>query len=460
MQRTERTRRHAMCMVLLVFATVAITYGQALKRKAYLGAQLRALSTIDQPVKTDFGLYLAEILPDGSLGQMGVPSGTVLQKINDADIETMQDLSPALAPLRAGDDLSIQVFEDDQLKTYRGTAMARPTEQHAYADVEYDAVRYKDNVLRSLLYLPKNSKKPPVVFFIQGYTCQSIEMPDNNPAKQLINSWVKAGYAVYLVEKPGMGDSDSEIPCMDIDFNQELEAFSQAYAALRKNNKIDPEHIFLFGHSMGGIIAPLIAERHAPAGIMVFGIVGENWYDYMTKIYTEQPRIFGTSQEQIDEDARYYLPFVKDLLVHKKSNDELIASPLYGDQLKEDGTAESLALGYYIMRHYRYWQTLADVDVPGAWAMVKSPVYVLHGEYDIQAIHPKYGEMIATQVKRHGGTATFELFPRTEHAFLQFDSREDLLATMNNGSYIASFATHFNKDIAVKSLEWMKRQVK
>lgn len=460
MRRTEQIWRQMMSVALLMLTTTALMYGQPLKRKAYLGAHLTELSAIDQPVKTDFGLYLNEIFPDGSLAQLGVPSGTVLQKINDAEIKTMQDLNPALAPLRAGDELSIQVFEHNQSKIYRGTAMARPKEQHAFANVDYGAVHYKDNVLRSLLYMPTNVVKPPVVFFIQGYTCQSIEMPDNNPAKQLINSWLKAGYAVYLVEKPGMGDSDCKIPCMDIDFNQELEAFSQAYSALRQNNKIDAEHIFLFGHSMGGVIAPLLAERHTPAGIMVFGVVGENWYDYMTKIYTEQPRMFGTSQEQIDEDAQYYLPFVKDLLIHKKSNEELIANSLYGDRLRQDGTAESLARGYYIMRHYRYWQTLADVDIPDAWAKVKSPVYVLHGEYDIQAIHPKYGEMIVTQVLQHGGTAKFELFPKTEHAFLRFDSREELLATMRNGSYVSSFTTHFNPDIAVRSLEWMKQQVK
>lgn len=429
--------------------------GQALKRSAFLGAQLMDLSAVEEQTGAEYGLYLPLILPEGSIGKMGVPAKSVLQKINGLEIKSFQDIQPALSGVKEGDDLTVHIFENGIQKIYKGQAKGKPKENNPNATVNYGVVRYDGNVLRSFLYMPYGTIQPPVVFFLQGYTCQSIEMRDNNPAKQLINQWIEKGYAVYLVEKPGMGDSESDIPCMDIDFNQELLAFTKAYEALQKNPKIDPQNIFLFGHSMGGIIAPLLAQETSPAGIMVFGIVGENWYDYMKRIYTEQPLIFGTSQAQIDQEAQYYLPFAKDLLVHKKSNTELLKSPIYGERLNQDGVADNLASGYYIQRHYKYWQSLADVDVPSIWAQVKSPVYVLHGEYDIQAIHPKYGKMIVTNVNQHGGNAQFELVPKTEHAFLQFASREEHLNTLNGGGYVAVFTTHFNSDIAMKCLAWM-----
>ncbi|UCD61525.1 MAG: alpha/beta fold hydrolase [Flavobacteriaceae bacterium] len=437
-----------------------ILQGQTLKRSVFLGAQLMELSAVEQHTGTDSGLYLSQILPNGSFGKMFVPLGTVLQQINGKPVRSMADLSGAMSGIKAGDDLKVIVYENGHSKTYHGLAVGRPLQEHPHARVAYGQINYRDNTLRSLLYLPHGVEKPPVVFFIQGYTCQSIEMRNNNPAKQLIDSWIKDGYAVFLAEKPGMGDSESKTPCMDIDFDQELFAFSKAYEDLRKNTKIDADKIFLFGHSMGGIIAPLLANEQPPAGVMVFGIVGKNWYDYMIDIYTEQPLLFGTSEEEIKEDSKYSLPFIEDMLVHKKTNTELIESPVYGARLKEDGTAAELANGYYIMRHYHYWQTLADVNIPNAWAKVKSPVLVLHGEYDIQAIHPKYGEMIVTNVNNHGGIATFELFPKTEHAFLQFNSREELLQVMNDGSYSETFTTHFNRDIANKSLKWMNQQSK
>lgn len=431
---------------------------QNLKRSVFLGARLMDLSIVEEEIDTDSGIYLSEILPTGSLGKMNVPKGTVLQQINDHPIFSLGDLSGALSRIKEGDAIKVVVFENGEKKTYRGPASGRPIEQHPNATVELGEVSYKDNILRSILYLPNEVEQPPVVFFIQGYTCQTIEMRNDNPAKQLIDHWIKDGFAVFLVEKPGMGDSESAIPCMDIDFDQELFAFTKAYETLQKNPKVDTENIFLFGHSMGGVIAPLLEKTHSPAGIMVYGIVGKNWYDYMQDIYTEQPLLFGAGQEEIEDNKTYYLPFMEDMLVHKKSNTEMIESPVYGARLKEDGVTESLANGYYIQRHYRFWQSLADVDVPAAWSTVKSPVLVLHGEYDIQAIHPKYGEMIVTNVNDHNGNASFQLFPKTEHAFLQFNSREELQTVMNNGSYASAFATNFNSEIAIKSMEWMRKQ--
>lgn len=443
---------------LLFVITASSQSTKELKRNVFLGARLMDLSVVEQDLDTDFGIYLSEIIPSGSLGQMEVPVGTVLQQINETTILSLRDLGGALSGIKQGDDIKVVVFENGKKKTYQGPASGRPIEHHPNAQVEYGVVSYEDNDLRSILYLPHEVELPPVVFFIQGYTCQTIEMRNDNPAKQLIDHWIKDGFAVFLVEKPGMGDSESAIPCMDIDFDQELFAFTKAYETLQKNPKVDTENIFLFGHSMGGVIAPLLEKTHSPAGIVVYGIVGKNWYDYMQDIYTEQPLLFDAGQEEIEDNKTYYLPFMEDMLVHKKSNTELIESPVYGARLKEDGVTESLANGYYIQRHYRFWQSLADVDVPAAWSTVKSPVLVLHGEYDIQAIHPKYGEMIVTNVNDHNGNASFQLFPKTEHAFLQFNSREELQTVMNNGSYASAFATNFNSEIAIKSMEWMRKQ--
>ncbi len=404
----------------------------------------------------EHGIYLPNVSNDGTFGKMGIQQGSILEKLNGETISSPRDVQTALTEMKAGDAIKAVVFQDGKSKTFKGEALGRPQENHPHASIEYGTVSYQDNILRSLLYLPTGSKKPPVVFFIQGYTCQSIEMRPDNPAKQLIDQWIKAGYAVYLVEKPGMGDSESKVPCMDIDFNQELKAFSKAYEDLRNNNKIDNSNIFLFGHSMGGVISPILAKDNPPKGVMVYGIVGTNWYEYMQDIYTEQPLLFGTTEEQIKANNTYELPFIEDLLKNRKPVKEMLSSSVYGEFLKREGIAASLKDGYYIHRHIKFWRTLTDVDIPGTWAQVKAPVCVLHGEYDIQAIHPKYSEMITTNVKNHGGNATFRLFPKSEHAFLKFDSRENLMETMGNGTYVSKFTTHFNTEIASYSIEWMK----
>lgn len=434
-------------------------YSQHLKRKAILGIHMTPLEDTTRNklnYQKDYGVYIPVVINGATFQRMGIGEGTILEKLNGKRIETPRDVIDVMQDVKKGDAIEATVFEKGTSSIYKGNAIGKPLEEHAYAKVEYSSVDYKDNSLRSILYLPHGIKQPPVVFFLQGYTCQSIEMNFDNPAKQLIDHWIKEGFAVYLIEKPGMGDSNSKVPCVDIDFNQELQGFSEAYATLRRNTKIDASQIFLFGHSMGGVIAPLLAKIYPPKGIMVYGIVGKNWYDYMQDIYTVQPLLFGNSEAQIANDNAFTLPFIEDLLKNRKPLEEILSSPLYGEFLKQEGIYNDLANGYYIHRHVKFWQTLTDVDIPKAWSKVKAPVCVLHGEYDIQAIHPKYGEMIATNVNTHGGSATFRLFPKSEHAFLKFDSRDDLMSTMNDGSYVSKFVTHFNQEIATYSLEWMK----
>lgn len=455
-------KTHYILFSLFLLFCGTVCQGQELKRRVVLGIQMSPLSE-EKRKEADYsgtnGIFIDEVMPDGTFKVMGIKKGSILQELNGVTIESLNDVGKALKGVKAGTKIKAVVFKDGKTDTFNTEAIGRPHENHPDAELEYGSVRYEDNTLRSLLYLPKGVKNPPVVFFIQGYTCVSIEMGNNNPVKQLINGWIKNGYAVYLAEKPGMGDSECKTGCMDIDFNEELEGFSEAYKALQKNQKVDTNNIFLFGHSMGGIIAPLLAAKHKPKGITVFGIVGKSWYDYMIDVYTEQQIIFGASEEEVETNKKYNLPFLKDLLINKKTNSEMVSNAVYGEHLKKEGLAEPLAEGYYLYRHYRFWQTLADIDVPGAWAKVKCPVYVMHGEYDIQAIHPRYGEMIVTQVKKQKGDAEFKMLPKTEHVMMKFDSREEQLRAMGDGTYRQKFAENFNPEITKYSLEWMNSKI-
>ena len=62
------------------------------------------------------------------------------------------------------------------------------------------------------------------------------------------------------VDKPGCGDSEGG-PWTEIDFMTELDGYRQGLKALKASPFVDPEHVFLFGHSMGGVMAPLLSCR-------------------------------------------------------------------------------------------------------------------------------------------------------------------------------------------------------
>lgn len=78
------------------------------------------------------------------------------------------------------------------------------------------------------------------------------------------------GYSVYAFDLRGHGRSEGPRVAPDpwLDYVDDLDRF------LAKVEKLEPgKPVFLFGHSMGGAIAALTAERHAPklAGLVLSG---------------------------------------------------------------------------------------------------------------------------------------------------------------------------------------------
>lgn len=74
------------------------------------------LSAVEEETGAETGLYLPNILPDATFGNMGIPVGVVLQQINEKEIHSLVDLNPALRGIKAGDALSVVVFENGTQK--------------------------------------------------------------------------------------------------------------------------------------------------------------------------------------------------------------------------------------------------------------------------------------------------------------------------------------------------------
>lgn len=451
--------------VQLAILLTTTSIAQNLPRKAFLGVRFSPLTEKfkkEANFKENYGLLITEISRNGTIGSLNISKGSVLKQINGKKIYSRLDLRKLMINIREGDSLRLKIFTNyKQEKEFKVIAKGVPYQKSTYGSVNYGVVEYKNNKLRSLLYLPNNDKKPPVVFYLQGYTCQSIEFQSRLPMKLLIDDWVKNGYAVYLVEKPGVGDSFGEQKCLEIDFQQELKAFQIAYKNLTQNQQIDQDNIFLFGHSMGGVIAPLLAQIYQPKGIQVFGTVGKNIYPYMKDVFTEQQLLLGATKEYIEQHTKLGLPFLKDLMIAKKTNEQILLNDNHVAFLRKEQFLEAFKKGYYENRKYTYWQTLGEIDVPKAWSEVTTNVFVMHGEYDVQAIHYKYAKLIETTVNSNKGKATFKLIPSTDHLFLKFSSMDENVKSLtNNGSYRNAMLTRYNPKVSEISIAWMNQLVK
>ena len=91
-----------------------------------------------------------------------------------------------------------------------------------------------------------------------------------------------AGYVTMRVDKPGCGDSEGG-PWPEIDFQAELDGYGQGLKALKAYSFVDPDKVFIFGHSMGGVMGPLLAAETKVKGVAVYGTVFRTWFEYQVE---------------------------------------------------------------------------------------------------------------------------------------------------------------------------------
>jgi dienelactone hydrolase len=107
---------------------------------------------------------------------------------------------------------------------------------------------------------------------IQGGGCGSIDAPFSPNIAQpgLMHSIGSQGFVTMRVEKSGVGDSQGP-PCESIGFKEELAGYQAALRSIRTYPRVDPDHVYLLGISLGGVFAPLLAVETKVAGIIVYG---------------------------------------------------------------------------------------------------------------------------------------------------------------------------------------------
>src|SRR5262249_49449940 len=143
-------------------------------------------------------------------------------------------------------------------------------------DVVYGAVASRGARLRTIVSGPKAPGRHPAVMLIQGYGCFSIDNPVGEPGgfTRIARDLARHGYVTMRLDRPGCGDSEGG-PCKDVDFDTELDGFREALRALKRLDFVDAENVFIFGHSMGGIVGLIIAAELPVRGLAVYGTPSE-----------------------------------------------------------------------------------------------------------------------------------------------------------------------------------------
>jgi pimeloyl-ACP methyl ester carboxylesterase len=449
-------------LVLLAVASLALalpffsTAAEALPRKAAFGV---VLAPAQPRAGAEAGVLIQDVLPSQTAARLGVRSGDVIVSINGKLTPSGRDFLRVSAVLTSGQAVRVDIIRGGKRVGLRGQALGKPLESYRGGIVKYGAVPFQGGWLRDIYVKPTSVVNPPVVFFIQGITCATVEPSSaEHPYRRLAQALIDAGIAFYRVEKPGVGDSIGTPDCGEIAFSDELNAFRAAYVNLTEQIEIPSDRIFIFGHSLGGMQAPMLASETAPRGVAVYGTVFRNWADYHFDIVRLQRFLM------FDMDPAETAAFAERLRVplHKfyherRTPDELVAeyperSEDIAALLNWDGDHTTMG------RHYGYLQDLAQLSMPAAWQGARTNVLSVYGESDLIA-HIEDDHRTLVEIVNHyrPGTALHISIPETDHGMRQVGERHQVRAAARASGVVP--AGEFNSEVSEVLIRWIRQSM-
>lgn len=402
------------------------------------------------------GIYVAKVFPEGTAGPIKLLEGDVIRKIQGAAVTGPQDLGKPQNKFFEGDPLALVIWRNGKEITLSGKAVGKPLETNPYAEVIYGEVAFEKGYLRTITTKPQKTGKAPVIFWVPGYTCASYDrMPAGHPYKELIEGFTKLGYVVFRTEKPGMGDCSGTPHCTEIDFAEEQAAFEAGYEAMLNLDYIDKDNIFIFGHSMGGLQGPLLAQKYHPKGLYVYGTRHETWHEYILAMLRFQNPRNGVDFIQHEDEMKLYTEMMYQHYVLKKSPKEIANTPEKAALLKRDFFWDGG--DSFFGRHYKFMQDLQDLQMGKVWASLDCHVMSMFGEADFEVLDPFSHKEIARIVNQyHPGMAEYVFLPGTNHGFRKVGTMDDEVKA-NSGQGPGG---EFNPDVIGIVHEWMQRCMK
>ena len=296
-----------------------------------------------------------------------------------------------------------------------------PRESYPNVDVIYDSVATTHGErLRTIITKPRNAKgKLPVIFVAGWLSCDSVEAPAGTKDESGLVFRALAQlpeFALFRVDKQGVGDSEGI--CSETDFEHEMEAYGDAFRALKNYDFIDSNKVYILGISNGGGFAPLFQRVEVGSQIRGYISVGgwvKTWFEHMLEIERRRFTLMGKSPGEVNERMKGAATLYHQWLIKGRPVSEILKEQPELADLWPEGKDHDHLYG----RPLAFYEDLMDLNLADEWSHVKVPTYVLRGALD-WIMTREDSELIAQYVNKNGNLATFYEIPNTGHTFQHY----------------------------------------
>lgn len=246
------------------------------------------------------------------------------------------------------------------------------------------------------------NQKYPAVILIHGSGPNDMDSTiyQNKPFKDIAQYLAKRGIAVLRYDKrtysyqEELAKNISEITVKEEIIDDAL----LATEILKNDSRIDQQHIYIIGHSLGGMVAPRIdAEGGDYSGLIMMAGSLRNYSDI---IYDQNMDVINKLTGEEKEEAQLQLDDLMEQFDNFKilSNDELREIPFLG------------ATGYY----YKDLEAFSSREY---LLNTEKPILVLQGEKDFQ-IYPEKDFEGYKELLQNKTNVEFILYPSLNHLFM------------------------------------------
>jgi pimeloyl-ACP methyl ester carboxylesterase len=278
--------------------------------------------------------------------------------------------------------------------------------------VEKVKFRHGRNVLAGDLYLPTKPGPHPAIGLVLGSGAQDRTYGGVGPA--LGNDFARLGFACLAWDKPGVGESTGDFHAQT--FRDRAEESLAALDFLRARDDIRPDRVGLWGHSQGGMIAPLAASlSHKVAFLIdVAGWQGPAWRQDQIRVEAEM-RADNCPPKDIAQAVAF-----------AKTRMDLIrgTEPFEVLDKKQQAVKGAAWIDYvHLCDEALYYSARRIVHYDSApwWEDVHCPVLVLYGDKDTSSGSPEPLIAIIRRGLAKAGNPNVEvkIFANADHSLRQ-----------------------------------------
>jgi len=251
-----------------------------------------------------------------------------------------------------------------------------------------------------------------------------------HPVPALVGALARAGFATVRVERSGLGDSQGP-PCTRVDFETELNGFRAGLQYILGQDWIDRENVFAFGHSLGAMVAPLMASTKELAGIACYAASAIPISEALVGAILRHAEAMSPTDPGFPERAEGIAELIRLVVCDEQEPEAVLAErPDLAAVAPAHFTGDQ-AYG----RIARFYHQLERADVAAAWRNLDVPALLVHGERDIICTADD-SRTIAVFV---GSRAAFVELPAVDHQMSDAPDGAERLAPALRDTLVAWF---------------------